>query len=312
MATNKTVKPSGGDYTSLAGWEDDIEGDLTDSGIAAVVCYSLNDTTAVLIDGWLTTANDRIEISVDSSAYHGGKWDGTKYNLINNTSRPFKVVEEYVRVTGLQIKGTYDYGQHVVNVYCVTNTSDIRFKNIIAWEAAASGTSAGIAVGGGTVQIINSLAYGGLVSTSSAFYIYYGATAPIVSVLNGVGCAHVGYGVYRTSGTVVVKNCYCGGNGVADYNGTMTMTTCASSDSTGSAGLQTIAYSASTGAKFVNISAGTEDFHIQSGSSLIDVGTDLNATFTDDIDGDTRSVPWDIGVDEYVSGIFVPLTGVCG
>lgn len=37
------------------------------------------------------------------------------------------------------------------------------------------------------------------------------------------------------------------------------------------------------------------DFHIESGSSAIDNGQDMSSDFTDDLEGGTRSAPWDIG-----------------
>jgi len=47
--------------------------------------------------------------------------------------------------------------------------------------------------------------------------------------------------------------------------------------------------------------AGSDDLHLVSGSTVRGDGTDLSGTFTDDIDGDTRSA-WDIGADEYDAG----------
>ena len=54
VTTNvRTIKASGGDYTTLAAWEDARDGNLTvpgDGSIEEAVCYSLDDTTAVTID----------------------------------------------------------------------------------------------------------------------------------------------------------------------------------------------------------------------------------------------------------------------
>ncbi|MGZ3796191.1 MAG: choice-of-anchor Q domain-containing protein, partial [Pseudobdellovibrionaceae bacterium] len=50
---------------------------------------------------------------------------------------------------------------------------------------------------------------------------------------------------------------------------------------------------------FVNV-AGL-DFHIQSGSVLIDKGADLSAFFTTDKEGNARSGNWDIGPYEFSS-----------
>lgn len=102
-------------------------------------------------------------------------------------------------------------------------------------------------------------------------------------------------------------NCYAGNN-TNDYvpqsgNAVLTLTTSASSDTSGSAGLQSIPYSTST---FTNVTAGTEDFHLVSGSSLIDAGT--VTSYTTDQEGTIWSTPREIGVFNYVSsGSSIPV-----
>jgi len=69
------------------------------------------------------------------------------------------------------------------------------------------------------------------------------------------------------------------------------MTTCGSSDSTGTSGLQNIPVSTAT---FVNVTAGSENWHLAgTGSGLYNVGTNTSGdsapmNFTTDIDGETR------------------------
>ncbi len=53
---------------------------------------------------------------------------------------------------------------------------------------------------------------------------------------------------------------------------------------------------------FVSTTPGTEDFHIITGSTAEDVGTDLRGFFLVDIDGANRSSPWDIGADDVLAG----------
>ena len=54
---------------------------------------------------------------------------------------------------------------------------------------------------------------------------------------------------------------------------------------------------------FQNINGGMEDLHLKGSSALPAIwnaaGTDLSATFAHDVDGQLRSVPWDIGADEF-------------
>jgi hypothetical protein len=98
---------------------------------------------------------------------------------------------------------------------------------------------------------------------------------------------------YRTA---IVKNTLSI-NTSADLLGTIT--TSGSGDSSGTiTGLVAVN-------QWVNLGVGTEDLHLKEGSDAIDVGTDLSATFTDDIDGVTRSGTWDIGADEYVAAVGV-------
>src|SRR5688572_22296204 len=48
----RTVKSSGGDYTSLGAWEAGEQGDLTGLGPAWCELHAVNDSTADTIDGW--------------------------------------------------------------------------------------------------------------------------------------------------------------------------------------------------------------------------------------------------------------------
>jgi hypothetical protein len=102
------------------------------------------------------------------------------------------------------------------------------------------------------------------------------------------------------------KNCYARADPGYAYSGTITKTTCASADTTGSAGLQNIAVNTTN---FTNVTAGAENFDLPLGSALIDVGTDTSGdaaplNFTTDIVARTRGATWDIGAFEYVAGGF--------
>ena len=51
--------------------------------------------------------------------------------------------------------------------------------------------------------------------------------------------------------------------------------------------------------KFVDSADGTENLHIQTGSSAIDAGANLMGFVFGDIDGIGRSAPWDVGADDF-------------
>jgi len=149
----------------------------------------------------------------------------------------------------------------------------------------------------------------------------FGSDGEDMYCYNCVAIANGGDGFHqRDYRWLRATNCYAGGNtgddyGVATNNPErMVLTTCASSDTTGTATLQEIDYSVSAGAYFTNVTSGSEDVEIGASSELRGEGTDLSAdgtyAFDYDIVGTTRSA-WDIGVFEYVAagggGSVVPI-----
>lgn len=292
-----TIKSSGGDYTSLSAWEAAVQADIVAADqIQQAECYAFQDTTACTINGWTTDATRYIRIYTPSAERHAGVFDAAKYNikLTGAFSRPLTIVEEFVRVEGIQLwSSATTNGFNALNIQ-TTATSDVRVSETIC-RCNSTGTNDGfhscMRVEGGTVRFQNIIAYGGRQVLSAAV-----VTDAIDITADNCTFAKGGvYGVIRTSGTVALTNCYSGGNGTDAYNGTITFTTCAhdtATSFTGSTG--SIAHSTDT---FVNVTAGSEDYHLADGSALIDVGTDLSGTFTTDIDGDTI-VTWDIGADD--------------
>ena len=69
---------------------------------------------------------------------------------------------------------------------------------------------------------------------------------------------------------------------------------------TGFAGTSTQTTCSTTTPTFVD--GANDNFHLASGDTTWkDAGTDLSGNFTDDIDAETRSGTWDIGMDEVVA-----------
>jgi hypothetical protein len=140
-----------------------------------------------------------------------------------------------------------------------------------------------------------------------------------VEWLNCISVANTRAGFASVSGfAATLKNCYSGGNTTSDYMEgasagwtNWTATTCMASDADASeTGLtNSIAFDTSN---FTNVTAGSEDLHLVTGSDLIDAGTDLSGTFTIDINGATRSGTWDVGPDEFVAAggaAFIKMVG---
>jgi hypothetical protein len=308
-----TVKSSGGDYSSLSAAEAGEQGDLVSLDRQLdIECYSFADTTNVAINGWTTDATRYIRIFTPPAERHDGKWNTSKYRLTAGTAfnRALQVVEGFVRLEGLQIE--YVYSAVSANMRpCVDlaldATGDVRIDACIIQKGGrpAAGAGGNGVVSQSTAQskvtITNSVIYGGIEAGVS---IAFGATMDILNCTI-VGNTTHGILAHATGSTVAVTNTYSGGSATDAYSGTMTLTTCmhdTATSFTGSTG--SIPYDTSN---FTNVTGGSEDLHLVSGSDLIDAGTDLGTTPTGvniDIDGrdrDAEGDTWDIGADEFVS-----------
>lgn len=296
---------SGTNYTSLNLWEDGEDGDLVSADIVAIAkCRSTGgtaDTTAVTIDGWTTDATRYIKIWTDpAEAYrHSGTRNSAKYRITNSShfTHTISIQEAYTKLDGIQVKTT---GADSSAVY--VNAASCSISNCLAYDCQFAGW-----IGNGynirhNATLINCISVNCL---TNGFTVSVNSTT--VNFYNCVAANNGGSGIISSGGysTINIKNCYSGGNTGDDYSknalDTINFTTSLSED--GSLSTTTAAFATGSGCKFANVTAGSEDLHVSSGSSLIGAGTNLYADFTTDIDGDTRpsSGAWCIGVDEVVA-----------
>jgi len=305
----KTIKPSGGDYTSLSAWEAGMQKNLvTADEISVAECYSMQDTASVSVDGWTTDSTRYIYIYTPGSERHDGKYNTSKYRLETSGNNVLEIPEDYVRVKGLQIVLTgADSSNTRRAVYSQTGTtSDRRIEECVIKDlGSGTATRTGIEALYGTIYLYNNIVYDfkdyGINSywwSSATWYVYNNTV---------YGC---GLGINRSGGdTVYLKNNLCNSN-TTDYSGTFTnATTNLSEDATSpNTALRNKAVT------FVD-EAG-DDFHLASSdTNAKDAGTDLSADsdspydISMDIDGVTRSGTWDIGADEYVAagGLSIPI-----
>lgn len=269
----KTVKSAGGDYTTLAAaLTGEARNLVTADQICRIEVYSMLDTSTPAFAGFTTDATRYIQIVAPVTERHDGKRNTSKYRLHCDTGFSNGVIQFTgikVMIQGLQIKHT----------------------NVSSGRGTQIGT-------GATLHLIDTLIYdcpgGGICYNGNCTII---ANNVIVMGCSGdayetggqdgartfYNCAAVGNG---GKGFVtdtqfgrgwVATNCYSGGNTGVDWDNALgaTITTCRSEDGTG--GTTAVAYSTSAGGFFTNVTAGTQDLRIASGSSLKDVGTDLHA-----------------------------------
>lgn len=321
MATTvtNTVRPSGGDYTSLSAWEAGEQGDLTGvrDEIAVAECYAMSDTTVVSVDGWTTSATQYIRIYAPSTERAEGKWDATKYRLeVSASGAALGIIEDFVRIEGLQVYNTHANGTDAVLVFhgstgsihashcvfrCVNGTTATRRRGISSrcgqqfiWNCIAINcrdtgvTSQGFhnnSSGGSTNYWYNNLAY-----NCDQGFQGGGSDEPVAKNNIAASC---------TTAFPVGWNWPAG----SDYN-----TTNLALAAVGSGAMNDPPGANSRVSQtFAFVDAANLDFHLTgSDGGARDFGTDLSGdaglAFSDDVDGQTRSGSWDMGPDEYVSG----------
>lgn len=333
---------AGGDGTTNAtAGANRAYGSINEAFDAAVAGKSTSDTWDVYCEG--TTA-DSVQLLIDNAANttssqplrfiatganrHAGTWSTGAFRFERNHTTFGQgmiqaSVTAYVDFIGLQINNT---GAHsnAVSVLRISNAAfagRLRFFGCIVRQSG-TGTPDGALVrinstAAYELWMVNCLCYDGRYwiwqedfTTASVKVLLYNNTVRDLAIGTGNGL----FLQDLAGGNTYVKNNYihvASGSGLA-YDGpgnTVAQATNATSD----ASSPTVALRSVT-PTFVN--AAGDDFHLDAAdTALKGQGTDLSTdasgqySFTDDIDLGTRSGTWDVGADEYSSGI---VTGVVG
>lgn len=309
MAGTKTIKSAAGDYSSVAGWESGEQGNLSGVGEVKGVIFDVNTTTSTIIAGSTNlSASDFRHLTTDSTTRHAGKWNTAKTNFQFNSLATvvFEIQEAFFQLDYCQLKNTH--ATSPTGVIKITNVSSVRIEQCItATDVAAGGDdNSGVQVNGASALLTKIRNH---VSHGMRNGIYGDTAAQTTEIDNAatVACTKGIRTVASAGANMTVKNSYSGGN-TNDYDEgggaspTWSFTTCMCSQNLTLTGVtKNIAYST---ANFTNVTVSTQDLHLVSGSALINVGTDLSATFTIDINGATRPTgasTWDVGPDEFVA-----------
>ena len=302
MATivTKTIRSSGGDYTSLANWESAQQGDLVSADEVRVAeCYDdwPSGAGTVTIDGSTTDSTRYMKITVAEGHRHDGI-DYTSGFWIANGSMFASVVlagDDYTFVDGVAGAG-YTTGSFMYG-FGVGAAQNVTFKNCFLHNVGGYLSSLFSVTGGaGTTRsatFINCLA----IDTGGQNCFVIGDPADNSAV--AYNCVAVGglRGFSPNSGTTLtVKNCVAYNNttnwyGTYNAASTNNATSSGSDDAPGGSSVYGV-----TSAAFAN--AAGNNFHLSGASSVLhNVGADLSGIFTTDIDGQTW-VNWSIGFDQ--------------
>lgn len=292
-------------YTSLNAWEAAEETDLPGDGdihICHVRSSSGGDDTATcVISGWDTDSDNYIEIICNNDATYGynrhnGIWDPSKYVLDVTDDNAISIGDEnYVRLTGLQIKRTFGSAQWEQTVYCNSwDTTEYRVAYCII-RSCIDNTSITIDGGAGVnIKLYNTLLYG------SGSYGIWISNSPIVEIFNCTIAKYVYFGIITpASATVTVKNTTVADCAEGDIDSDCdTIDYCATDDGDGT-NAQTL-----SGTRANDFTDWDNDvFSPVVGSVQVNNGTDNpgSGLYLDDIVEALRVSTWDIGAWEYVA-----------
>jgi hypothetical protein len=294
-----TVHSDGGptyDYASLALAE---AGEASQSDDLTVDCYAFEDGTqctwagtpggyTTLIQGASGNVHDGTRASLSSAYRMVGNQNAAQFEL-DDSGDQYDLT--FRRIATKNVKGA----KNTIALLDAASGSTVLLDQLLVYDG-----SIGVLLGidGSTLTLRNSV----LVGCDNTGVTLLSDTEATCE--NVTACANTSRGFYAfASGDVCnARNCAAFGNGT-DFQGGANwdvLLTCASSDTTGSSGLQSISYSTSAGAYFTNVTAGSEDFNLNSTSSaLYDTGTDLSGTFTNSILTAVSRSQWDINAYEY-------------
>jgi hypothetical protein len=283
-------------YTSLQDWEDDRDGDLSGEGRREVgVAYADGALSPVVIDGSTTSAEHYMHLTVAEGYEHNGTaGGGVLLDVAGAASEGIFIRDDWVRVDGLEVARAKPSNMRgSVALWVAYN---VTVEDMLIHDYDFGGWRCGISLQTCSADVRNCIIYDG---ESWGIACLNNMVDADIDNCTVHGMKGNGYGIYNSGwGTLRVTNCIAvDGTGESFYGGgPMTDSYCISSDATavGTGSRQNI-----SGADlFVSTAAGSEDFHLKIGCEAIDNGTLLTG-FTTDIDGETRSGPWDIGADEY-------------
>jgi len=246
---------------------------------------------------WVTGVNNYVSVT---------NVNGYQLRAVRNFAKLYQVNTNYYREDGFVGEHLSTLGNSSANdsVLYVDGdggaSSDIRFTNTRILGSAREGIIHAGGVGTYSNVLIEDCdgVYG--------FFCTYNSSDPTGTVLRHATVVNSGtleaIGTFN-SNYLTAKNCYAHDNGATNgsygSNVQTNYVTCAASDTTGSSGaLDSIAFSTTN---FENVTAGTEDLHIKSGTNLDGGGTNITADanyLSTDLDGESWANPPSVGAYE--------------
>lgn len=323
MATLIThvVDPDGtGDYTSLSSFEAAQARDLVtldeEQRVECISTAGTEDTQNVSFSGWTTDATRFIHVITPQANRHSGQWTTGNVYRLNAGNNSFGISHaagtDNIIFEGLQVRfeRTFRVAAILMQFRAVganAITSWVRLRECILWGAnTAGGTDfQGINSRRNTIrhEFRNILIFDFTETGSECIFTESTGSGELFASNITMVASTAAITQGSQVNDPVVRNSMSMGN-TTGFGGTYkTGTTNNASDIVSDApGLNP-----QTGS-VVFVNAPNDDYHLDVTDTVaIDNAADLSAVsddpFTIDIDGEIRVAPWDIGIDEIVSGV---------
>lgn len=317
MATTVTNTIGAGQtYTTLQSWEDAKPANLVTSdqiwqGVIQAASDAFSASSPLAIAGSTSDATRYTELTVATGASFADnasvqtnalRFNSSNGASITGTSNYGNAIDyaEYFKCSRIQVAGTGSLTRAIGNNTGSGTIVDIDRCIFEGKNTGGSNADGSAVIRGGKIR--NSLVVARISSANriaefnadaSAINCTFAVPSDLTAATNGL---RIRYGTYA------VKNCAVfGATADASVAGTMNATTCYTSDASPSTGFTTATYNTS---QFTNISNGTHDYRLLTGSALLDVGTTDSTNAATDIAGTSRpqSSAYDVGCWELVVG----------
>lgn len=281
---------------------------------------SAADTSCPDVDGFTTDATRYIHIYPTATDEHLGVWNTGKYRVECAADNAFLIRVPNVRVEGIQLRNTQNNPSRGFTLASGATGAVYLERNIIRGPASPGSDAQGIrsytSNTGVRLRVASNIIYG---FYDGIFLVTGDGSDMQWYVYNNTIVGSTNYGIflsaYGTSDVAKVRNNLIQVSTTLDYVRDGSFDTLVTSRNV------TEDTSSPDGASYqskVATFVGASDYHLDPGdTAALGLGTDLSGDadypFDFDIDGETRSAPWDIGADQVSGGgSGVPPCIICG
>jgi len=308
----RSIGTAARNYSTIAAWETAEQGNLvTLNEIHRGEMYNdsvFNLTATVLIDGATTDITRYMHLSVAAGERHNGT-AGTGVIVDHGGTSAFGIGanDDYTIIEWIENRN--HIGPNGSCVYCVTSASGVLLRYLLMHDFNSVNSTNGIkGTAASYFTTRNSIIYSGNRAFRSNATCTPICTALIENVtVFGMQAA----GIQEDLGSYTVRNTISTNNAGSDFgittgsqnnNISEDLTAAGSGSLTGRTATANCSPGAGNWVIFNNITAGSENFHLQNcvENDALNAGATLTG-FSDDIDGNTRpqGTAWDIGADEF-------------